>query len=155
MEVNALGIPTGFMSEKKNIFLCRLSMANMPWGRAQCIPLFCDPGSERGTFQTRILERVAISSSGGIFLTQGSNPCLYTTPVASKCFPTAPPGNPWNKERNRCLWRFSTSKIKSQAGEQSSFSKATAFFPNWLCLNREMCRSRQDSNLRGETPMDF
>ena len=85
----------GTLSEEKNIFLCRLTMANMPWGRAQCIPLFCDPGSERGTFQTRILERVAISSSGGIFLTQGSNPCLYTTPVfASKCFPTAPPGIP-------------------------------------------------------------
>ena len=44
---------------------------------------FCDPmdysppgSSVHGILQARILEWVAISSCRGIFLTQGSNPCL-------------------------------------------------------------------------------
>ena len=48
-----------------------------------CVRLFCDsmdcspPGSSvRGIFQARILEWVAISSSGGIFPIQGLNQCL-------------------------------------------------------------------------------
>ena len=43
-----------------------------------CSPMDCGPpGSPvHGIFQTRILEWVAMPSSRGIFLTQGSNPCL-------------------------------------------------------------------------------
>ena len=38
---------------------------------------YSPPGSSaHGVFQGRILEQVAISSSRGIFLTQGLNPCL-------------------------------------------------------------------------------
>ena len=50
---------------------------------AQSCPTLCDPvdcsppgSSDRGIFQARILEPVAISFSRGIFLTQGSNPGL-------------------------------------------------------------------------------
>ena len=39
--------------------------------------LYSPPGSSvHGVFQARLLEWVAISSSRGIFVTQGSNPCL-------------------------------------------------------------------------------
>ena len=42
------------------------------------------PGSsEYGISQTRILEWVAISFSGGIFLTQDSNPCLLHCRLSS------------------------------------------------------------------------
>ena len=43
-----------------------------------CNPMDYSPSSSsvRGTSQARIQEWVAISSSMGIFLTQGSNPCL-------------------------------------------------------------------------------
>ena len=65
---------------------------------------FCDPmdynppGSPvHGIFQTRILEWVASSFLGGIFLTQGSNLCLCTACVF---FTTEPPGKPY---RERCL----------------------------------------------------
>ena len=51
--------------------------------RAQSCPTLCDPmdcslpGSlVHGIFQARMLERVAISSSRGIFTTQGLNPSL-------------------------------------------------------------------------------
>ena len=50
---------------------------------AQLCPTLCDPmdysplgSSVHGIFQARTLEWVAISSSRGIFLTQGSNPSL-------------------------------------------------------------------------------
>ena len=43
-----------------------------------CDPMDCSPpgSSVHGIFQARILERVAISCSRGIFPTQGSNPHL-------------------------------------------------------------------------------
>ena len=43
-----------------------------------CNPMDCSPpgSSIYGIFQVRLLEWVAISFSRGIFLTQGSNPCL-------------------------------------------------------------------------------
>ena len=43
-----------------------------------CNPMDCSPpgSSVHGILQARILEWVAISSSKGIFLTQGSNLCL-------------------------------------------------------------------------------
>ena len=43
-----------------------------------CNPMDCSPSgsSAHGIFQARILEWVAISSSRGIFSTQGLNPCL-------------------------------------------------------------------------------
>ena len=50
---------------------------------AQSLPTLCSPidcswpgSSAHGIFQTRILEKVAISYSRVSFLTQGSNPCL-------------------------------------------------------------------------------
>ena len=47
-----------------------------------CDPKDCRPpgSSVHGILQARILEWVAISYSRGIFLTQGSNPCLFTSP---------------------------------------------------------------------------
>ena len=44
-----------------------------------CDPMDCSPpgSSVYGISQTRILEWVAISHLQGIFLTQGSNPCLW------------------------------------------------------------------------------
>ena len=43
-----------------------------------CDPMDCSPPGSfvHGILQARVLERVAISSSRGIFLTQGSNTCL-------------------------------------------------------------------------------
>ena len=60
-----------------------------------CIPLDCSPpdSSIHGTLQARIMEWVAISSSRGIFLTQGSNLrlfCLLHWHVGS--LPLTPPG---------------------------------------------------------------
>ena len=48
------------------------------WYPTLCNPMDCSlPGSSvHGIFQARILERVAISYSRGIFPIQGSNPCL-------------------------------------------------------------------------------
>ena len=59
-------------------------VAFITWVCAQLCPTLCDsmdctpPGfSVHGNFQARILEWVAISSSRGIFPTQGSNLCLF------------------------------------------------------------------------------
>ena len=56
------------------------------WVHHLCSTL-CDPmhhsppgSSVHGIFQARMLEWVAISFSGGIFLTQGSNLCLLRLP---------------------------------------------------------------------------
>ena len=60
-----------------------------------CDPMDCSPqdSSVHGIFQARILEWVAISSSKGIFPTQGSNPCLlHLLPWQVDSLPTAPPG---------------------------------------------------------------
>ena len=75
---------------QKNVCVCFTDYAKKPLSLCihgaqliQSCPTFCNPmdcippgSSVRGIFQARILEWVAISSSRGIFLIQGSNPCL-------------------------------------------------------------------------------
>ena len=60
-----------------------------------CNAMDCKPpgSSVHGIFQVRILDKVAISSSKGIFPTQGLNPCLLTSSaLAGDSSPLAPPG---------------------------------------------------------------
>ena len=68
----------------------------------------CDPAdgsppgsSVHGILQARELERAAISSSRGVFLTQGSNPCLLH--LAGVFFTTEPPGKPLGLEESSRL----------------------------------------------------
>ena len=62
-----------------------------------CDLIDCSPtGSSIHTiFQAKILEWIAISSSRGIFLTLGLNPCLLQVSyMADRFFTTEPPGSP-------------------------------------------------------------
>ena len=58
-----------------------------------CDPMDCSqPGSSvRVILQARILEWVVMPSSRGIFLTQGSNPCLMSSALAGGFFTTCVP----------------------------------------------------------------
>ena len=70
-----------------------------PWTVAHQAP------SVRGISRARILERVAISFSGGIFLMQGSNPCLV--PWQADSGPPSRQGSPgyWCHVQSRWLMR--------------------------------------------------
>ena len=76
---------------------------------AQSCPVLCDPmvcsppgSSFHGIFQARILEWVAISSSRGIFPTQGSNPRLLHWQADS--LPVSHLGSPGISQRSQfCL----------------------------------------------------
>ena len=61
-----------------------------------CNPMDCTlPGSSvSGILQARILEWVAMPSSRGIFLTQGSHLCLLSLHCQTGSLPLAPPGKP-------------------------------------------------------------
>ena len=62
-----------------------------------CDPMDCSPpgSSVHGILQARILEQVAISSSRGIFPTQGSNLCLlHLLNWQAGSLPLAPRGKP-------------------------------------------------------------
>jgi len=60
-------------------------------------PMDCNlPGSSvHGIVQAKILEWIAMPSSRGIFLTQGSNPCLLCL-LHWQTGSLAPPGKPWD-----------------------------------------------------------
>ena len=79
-----------------------------------CDPMDCSPPgfSVCGIFQARILEWVAISSSRGIFLTQGSiepkSPGSHE--LAGEFFNTEPPGQPMVIIVNLNLWSISLFK---------------------------------------------
>ena len=62
-----------------------------------CNPLDCSPtgSSVLGTFQTRILEWVAISYSRRSFLTQRLNPCLLCLLHCRQILTAGPPKKPW------------------------------------------------------------
>ena len=62
-----------------------------------CNPLDCSPtgSSVLGTFQTRILEWVAISYSRRSLLTQGLNPCLLCLLHCRQILTAGPPRKPW------------------------------------------------------------
>ena len=62
-----------------------------------CDPMDCNPpgSSVHGILQARILEWVAMPSSGGVFPTQGSNPCLlHPLHWRAGSLPLVPPGKP-------------------------------------------------------------
>ena len=62
-----------------------------------CNLIDCSPpgSSAHGILQARLLEWVAMPSSRGIFLTQGSNPCLlYLLHWQAGFLPLVPPGKP-------------------------------------------------------------
>ena len=68
-----------------------------------CNPVNCSPSgsSVHGILQARILEWVVIPSSRGIFLTQGSNPCLFhLLHWQAGSLPLAPRGKP----EGRVIW---------------------------------------------------
>ena len=70
-----------FLLKEEDVFF---SVLAIKWcSVTQLCPILCNPtdcsppgSSVHGILQARILEWVAISSSRGIFPTQGSNPCL-------------------------------------------------------------------------------
>ena len=76
-------LPRGMLFSHKKSLVAQIC----EWTKTTCVLLqsgltLCDPvdcslpgSSVHGIFQARILRWVAISFSGGIFLTQGSNPC--------------------------------------------------------------------------------
>ena len=59
-----------------------------------CDPMNCSPpgSSVHGVLQAKILERVAMLSLQGIFLTQGSNPHLLSPALAGEFFTTSATG---------------------------------------------------------------
>ena len=64
----------------------RVQFCTTPWTVAPKVPLI---------LQARILEQIAMPSSRGIFLTQGSNPCLlYLLHWQAGFLPLVPPGKP-------------------------------------------------------------
>ena len=73
-----------------------------------CHPMFCSPpdSSVHGTLQARILERVAIPSSGGSSRLRG---WTWVSCTAGRFFTTEPPGRPWSvKTRHRLMFRKAT-----------------------------------------------
>ena len=75
-------------------YMCMLSHFSCVW---LCDPMdFSLPGSSvHGILQARMLEWVAISSSKGIFPTQGWNPCLPVSPILLvDSLPLSPCGSP-------------------------------------------------------------
>ena len=69
------------------------------WCLTLCNPLECNPpgSSLHGLLQARILEWVAISSSKGIFLSQGLNPRLLCHLYCQQIPPAEPSGKPKNE----------------------------------------------------------
>ena len=81
-------------TKQQNFMLCAQSLQSCP---TLCDPMNCSlPGSSvHSILQARLLEWVAMPSSRGIFLTQGSNPhllCLLHWQADS--LPLVPPGKP-------------------------------------------------------------
>ena len=78
-----------------------------------------------GILQARILEWVAMPSSGGVFPTQGWNPrrvCLLHWQAGS--LPLAPPGKPSPAMRQLSHLRLSGSQMKTQKGYKNEHTVA-------------------------------
>ena len=104
------------------------------------------PGSYvQGILQVRVLEWVAISSSRGIFPTQGSNLrllCLLDWQVGS--LPLVPSGKPGEMYRSVCKWTRLSShcQLRGQICQIVKISGLPGRFNIWwpLCVNTEECR---------------
>ena len=121
-------------------------------GSAQLCLTVCDsmvcspPGSfVHGILQVRVLEWVAISSSGGIFPTQGSNLrllCLLDWQVGS--LPLVPAGKPGKTYRSVFKWTRLSShcQLRGQICQIIKVSGLPGRFHIWwpLCVNTEECR---------------
>ena len=85
------------------IFLLPIKQVYCECMFTQLCSTLCDPmdnsppdSSVHGIFQARILEWVAISSSKGIFLTQGVNPCISSVlHWQTDSLPAEPQGSPY------------------------------------------------------------